>query len=136
MQVAHKEAIMCVKCGGALGKPSFQSQTSSTRNFQSHVTPHEIAEAARSCKKTFGYGPEYYQKKFQEFEDNGGSFKATWNWPAFLVAALFYMYNGLWGKAALLIVVSLLFFPIAWLYAGIAFNYDLYLYKVKGKNFW
>jgi hypothetical protein len=84
--------------------------------------------------------PDYYRGPFARIDGNGGSFTATWNWAAFLLGPIWYLCRGLWVKALLLVFIVLatagtLAIP-AWIYAGIAGNYDLYLLRQRNKQLW
>jgi hypothetical protein len=136
--VPHPQAVMCVNCGSSLASgPSRQG--SAKPNAHSHqgnsASQQEIDVAVQSVRGSQKYG-DYYKKVFTEINDEGGGFKASWNWHAFLLGPFYFLSHGLYIKALLLFGVGLLFFPASWAYAGLAFNYDLYLKKVKGKDLW
>lgn len=136
VEVPHPQAVMCVKCGGALTSNAVGSHGSvlgQRHQAATASTPREIDAAAQQVK---GKHREYYKRVFTEISQDGGGFKAYWNWTAFLLGPFYFLYHGLIVKALMLFVVGLFFFPASWLYAGIAFNYDLYLKKVKGKDLW
>ncbi|MFH1115861.1 MAG: zinc ribbon domain-containing protein [Pseudomonadota bacterium] len=88
--------------------------------------------------------PKYYRARFDEFERNGGTFKPTWNWAAFLFFCLWYLEKGMWGKALALFLLALslgfvtvgIAVPLLWLYGGLCGNYDYYLLKKKKTQWW
>ena len=59
---------------------------------------------------------------------------------SFLLGVFMYLRYRIWLKAIIFLVACFLLAgvpaPFFWLYAGIAFNYDLYLQKVKNKGLW
>lgn len=81
-----------------------------------------------------------YQKIFALFESKNGAFTATMNWAALLFGALWYLAKGLWAKGLIIIVLCVITAgvaaPFAWIYAGVAGNYDYYLLKRKRTQFW
>jgi hypothetical protein len=82
--------------------------------------------------------PPYYYRAFSAIES--GSTKAVWNWAAFLLGALWYLYRGMWVKALLLVAVVIfsagwLAIP-AWIYCGAMGSYDLWLLRRFGKQGW
>lgn len=135
IEVQHPQAVMCVSCGSALagGGAGVHASAASHHPSSGASTPREIDAAAKQVKGKHG---DYYKNVFAEISKEGGGFKAYWNWTAFLLGPFYFLYHGLIIKALMLFVVGLFFFPASWLYAGIAFNYDLYLKKVKGKDLW
>ena len=89
---------------------------------------------------TDNYLAPYYQMQFARFDAARGGFTATWNWPAFLFGCLWYLVKGMWAKAliifALLVVTAGVLAIPAWIYMGIAGNYDYYLLKRQNKQLW
>jgi hypothetical protein len=82
--------------------------------------------------------PPYYQQAFAQF-DRGGS-KVAWNWAAFLLGALWYLYRGMWAKALIYFAVAfftggLLVIPV-WIYGGLMGTHDYYLLRRKGTQGW
>ena len=86
------------------------------------------------------YLPPYYQLRFARFDAARGGFSATWNWPAFLFGCIWYLVKGMWAKAliifALMVVTGGILAIPAWIYMGIAGNYDYYLLKRQNKQLW
>lgn len=119
-------AIKCRHCNEVLEKDDYSG----------------MVNERETISMTEGELTPYYQKIFAEFDANNGTFKPTWNWPAFLFGTVWYIYRGPWLKGLVLIIpitIMFLFFPwglIAGLYSGIFGNYDYYLLKAKGKHFW
>ena len=134
----HPEAIICVKCGTGLG--STPSPNSAKLFAAESVTPPEILEKVISKFPCNQKGKAYFFQVFEKFEKNGGRFEASWNWYAFVFGIIMYLRYGIWLKAIIFLAACLLLAgvpaPFFWLYAGIAFNYDLYLQKVKNKGLW
>ena len=132
----HEAAVMCVACGRQLTEASVTGHEGGRADGKPTVV-RSIAEAVEGIA---GESREYYRDEFQSIQDAGGGFKASFNWAAFLLGPIWYLYHGMWKKALILIGVSFLTFaiatPLIWAYAGIASNYDLYLLKVKGKELW
>jgi hypothetical protein len=83
---------------------------------------------------------------FAIFARRGGAFVPTWNWPAFVFGPLWYFRRGLYGKGLVLLVLGVFpFFTLALtvllgalvlVYCGVAGNWDDYLWKVKGTQWW
>jgi hypothetical protein len=83
---------------------------------------------------------EHYRRKFSAFDARGGSFVASWNWPAFLFGVFWYLYRGMWAKALIIFAIVLISggfmgIPLA-IYVGLAGNYDYYLLKRRGTQLW
>jgi hypothetical protein len=82
--------------------------------------------------------PDYYARAFAEF-DTGGS-QIVWNWAAFLLGALWYLYRGMWAKALIYAAIAIfsggfLIIPL-WIYAGLRGTYDLYLLRRTATQLW
>lgn len=83
---------------------------------------------------------------FAIFEHRGGRFAPTWNWTAFVFGPLWYLRRGLYAKGLVLFGLSVCPFwtlPLAVLvsgvilvYCGVAGNWDDYLWRVKGTQWW
>jgi hypothetical protein len=83
---------------------------------------------------------------FEVFARRGGAFVATWNWRAFVFGPLWYFRRGLYAKGFILLglsvcpfftLVSTLLLGVAVLvYCGAVGNWDDYLWKVKGTQWW
>jgi uncharacterized protein DUF2628 len=83
---------------------------------------------------------------FTVFAQNGGRFVPTWNWKAFVFGPLWYFRRGLYGKGLVLFVLGVCpFFTLALtvllsgailVYCGVAGNWDDYLWRVKGTQWW
>ena len=82
---------------------------------------------------------EYFGRQFAQFDHKGG-YVVTFNWVPFVIAPVWYIYKGMWGKAFLLMVIfhvsGGLAAPLLWCYAGFVGNYDYYLKKAKGTQWW
>lgn len=80
-----------------------------------------------------------YAQIFTLFETKGG-FTPTMNWAALLFGAIWYLSKGVWVKGliiiALVILTAGIAAPFAWLYAGLAGNYDYYLLRREHKQLW
>lgn len=69
-----------------------------------------------------GYSNEspYYQRRFNEFDDNNGAFKPTWNWAAFFFGFFWYLFKGLYAKAFIVLGIGFVFafipFPLFLIY--------------------
>ena len=67
-------------------------------------------------------------------------FRATWNWAAFFFGPLWYLAKGMWLKALVMVVVSIIssgvLAPFIWFYCAIVGNYDLFLLKEKSTQSW
>lgn len=134
----HPEAIICVKCGtGLVATPS---PNSGKLNAAESIATREILEQVISKLPCNRAGKAYFFDVFYKFEKNGGRFETSWNWHAFLFGIFMYLRYGIWLKAIIFLAACILLAgvpaPFFWLYAGIAFNYDLYLQKVKNKALW
>jgi hypothetical protein len=83
---------------------------------------------------------------FEVFARHGGAFVPTWNWRAFVFGPLWYFRRGLYAKGVVLLGLSVFpFFTLAvtvllgltvLVYCGVAGNWDDYLWKVKGTQWW
>ena len=83
---------------------------------------------------------------FAVFANRGGRFVPTWNWKAFVFGPLWYFRRGLYAKGAVLFVLGVFpFFTLAvtvllggavLVYCGVAGNWDDYLWRVKGTQWW
>ena len=83
---------------------------------------------------------------FETFARRGGAFVPTWNWRAFIFGPLWYFRRGLYAKGFVLLGLSVCpFFTLATtvllglgvlVYCGTVGNWDDYLWKVKGTQWW
>ena len=83
---------------------------------------------------------------FAIFARHGGRFVPTWNWRAFVFGPLWYFRRGLYAKGLVLLGLSVCpFFTLALtvllsaailVYCGVAGNWDDYLWRVKGTQWW
>ena len=83
---------------------------------------------------------------FEIFSRRGGAFVPTWNWRAFVFGPLWYFRRGLYAKGFVLLGLSVFpFFTLAvtfalglavLVYCGAVGNWDDYLLKVKGTQWW
>ena len=83
---------------------------------------------------------------FAIFARHGGRFVPTWNWRAFVFGPLWYLRRGLYGKGLVLLGLSVCpFFTLTLtvllsaailVYCGVAGNWDDYLLRVKGTQWW
>jgi hypothetical protein len=86
------------------------------------------------------------EPSFALFARRGGGFVPTWNWRAFVFGPLWYLRRGLYGKGLVLLGLSVCpFFTLSLtillgvavlVYCGVAGNWDDYLLKVKGTQWW
>jgi NAD(P)-dependent dehydrogenase (short-subunit alcohol dehydrogenase family) len=84
--------------------------------------------------------------EIEVFARHGGAFVPTWNWRAFVFGPLWYFRRGLYAKGVVLLGLSVFpFFTLAvtvllgltvLVYCGVAGNWDDYLWKVKGTQWW
>ncbi len=83
---------------------------------------------------------------FAMFASRGGAFVPTWNWRAFVFGPLWYLRRGLYAKGLVLLGLSVcplfgLLFTVVLsgavlVYCGAVGNWDDYLWKVKGTQWW
>lgn len=83
---------------------------------------------------------------FTIFASRGGRFVPTWNWKAFVFGPLWYLRRGLYAKGLVLLglsvcpfftlVLTVLLSSAILVYCGVAGNWDDYLLKVKGTQWW
>jgi hypothetical protein len=83
---------------------------------------------------------------FEVFSRHGGAFVPTWNWRAFVFGPLWYFRRGLYAKGAVLLglsicpfftlVTTLLLGVVVLVYCGAVGNWDDYLWRVKGTQWW
>jgi hypothetical protein len=86
------------------------------------------------------------QPAFAIFARGGGRFVPTWNWRAFFFGPLWYLRRGLYAKGLVLLGLSVCpFFTLALtvlmstlvlVYCGVVGNWDDYLWRVKGTQWW
>jgi Protein of unknown function (DUF2628) len=89
---------------------------------------------------------ESAEPAFEIFARRGGAFVPTWNWRAFVFGPLWYFRRGLYAKGFVLlglsvfpfftIVVTILLGLVVLVYCGVAGNWDDYLWRVKGTQWW
>ena len=87
-----------------------------------------------------------FEPAFAIFAGHGGRFVLTWNWRAFVFGPLWYFRRGLYGKGLVLfglsvcpfftLALTVLFGAAVLVYCGVAGNWDDYLWKVKGTQWW
>jgi Protein of unknown function (DUF2628) len=90
--------------------------------------------------------PADTNSSFAVFARQGGRFVPTWNWKAFVFGPLWYLRRGLYAKGLVLLALSVCpFFTLiltvllssaVLVYCGVAGNWDDYLWKVKGTQWW
>src|SRR5262245_47198750 len=83
---------------------------------------------------------------YEIFAGHGGRFVPTWNWRAFIFGPLWYLRRGLYAKGLILtglsvcpfftLTLTVLLSGIVLVYCGVAGNWDDYLLKVKGTQWW
>jgi len=83
---------------------------------------------------------------FAIFTRHGGAFVPTWNWRAFVFGPFWYFRRGLYGKGVVLLGLSVVpFFTLAvtillglavLVYCGAVGNWDDYLWRVRGTQWW
>jgi hypothetical protein len=83
---------------------------------------------------------------FAIFALRGGRFVPTWNWPAFVFGPLWYLRKGLYAKGLVLLALSVCPFwtlaltvlvsGVILVYCGAVGNWDNYLWKTKGTQWW
>lgn len=83
---------------------------------------------------------------FAIFARHGGRFVPTWNWRAFVFGPLWYFRRGLYAKGLVLLglsvcpfftlVLTVLLSAATLVYCGVAGNWDDYLWRVKGTQWW
>jgi hypothetical protein len=142
--IANAEAIMCVKCRTMLGEPAPTMQTVAPMAGQfgstavaaaGRATPAQIDAAVKSIKGS-DKARDYFRRVFNEINEQGGGYKPSWNWYAFLFSVLYYLHHKVYVKALILFAIGFLVGPLIWVYAGLSFNYDFYLKTVKNKDLW
>jgi hypothetical protein len=91
-------------------------------------------------------GPEPAAPSLELFARHRGRFVPTWNWRAFVFGPLWYLRRGLYGKGLVLLGLSVCpFFGLAGtllvsvavlVYCGVAGNWDDYLWRARGRQWW
>lgn len=98
------------------------------------------AEASHGTQARTTTPEIYYRRVFHRFDQNHGRFLATWNWAAFIFAPFWYLAKGMWLKALLmfgiLILTGGLAVALVWIYCGAFGNWDYYLLRRQGKQFY
>jgi hypothetical protein len=90
--------------------------------------------------------PAAEEAAFAVFVQHGGKFVPTWNWRAFVFGPFWYFKRGLYAKGLVLLGLSVCpFFTLVLtfllslgtlVYCGVAGNWDNYLWRVKGTQWW
>lgn len=136
--------MFCSKCGNELGEERFCSKCG-TANVagQTQLAATMTAAAAPNLEIFANAYPgvsEKYRRRFADIDASGGGFKVKWSWWAFGLTPFWYLAQGMWAKALIIIVVSLFsggaMAPLFWIYGGVCGTYDYYLLKVKNKQLW
>jgi hypothetical protein len=83
---------------------------------------------------------------FEVFARRGGAFVPTWNWRAFVFGPLWYFRRGLYAKGVVLLGLSVVpFFTLTvtlllglavLVYCGVVGNWDDYLWRIRGTQWW
>lgn len=107
------------------------------------ITSHDapiVGENNSQSQSTYYVVEDYYAKRFQKIDQNGGNYVFFWNWYAALFSPLWFLVKGMWVKGLIFFVLAFLTSGIATLFIGIyggsRGTYDLYLAKVKRKQMW
>ena len=79
---------------------------------------------------------DYYRQRFNEFQQAGGGFKASFNPYALLFGVFWYFHHRLYIKGGIYMAIAFFTLGLPWLFTAFAGNYDLYLKYVKGKDLW
>jgi len=63
--------------------------------------PELVRIDARSADYDAVIGPraDYYRPRFEDFDANGA--RLSWNWPAFFVTTIWFVYRGMWRMGAI-----------------------------------
>jgi hypothetical protein len=148
--VPNKQAIICVQCGGPLASPpqTVQSRSVELTTTAYTATPLEIHDAIQKSFFLRKY-PDFYRRAFEEISGNGGRFTPSWHWGAYFLGPLAYFVMGLPAKGVIYLSIyfaalfaladysAVLIVPLVLpIGCSVMFNYDLYLKKVKGVDFW
>ena len=119
----------CPKCGLPVSEVIGELRAEETPEQALHTRPEAYADEH-----------PVYREAFLKFDAIGGGFVATWSWVGFFFGLFWYLYRGMFGKAAGLFIIFLLTLGIGWfpfaLYCGIWGKWDYYLLRVKGKQLW
>jgi len=108
-----------------------------------------VAPAGVILRPLDGGAPHYQvaaDPTFAIFAHRGGRFVPTWNWRAFVFGPLWYLRKGLYAKGLVLLALSVCPFwslaltvlvsGVILVYCGAVGNWDDYLWKVKGTQWW
>lgn len=127
------QAETCPRCGAPHPAPPPEPE-------EGAGTEEAGEGAAGSGEATLTPEEAYYREVFRRFDRNLGRYEATWNWAAFLFGPFWYLAKGLWLKALLMLGILLLTgglaFVLVWVYCGAFGNWDYYLLRRQGKQFY
>ena len=132
------------------GSSSYGSSAPGSAPRVSLFPPQASSPLKASSPLSGGLSSGNYSHVFVQFEAAGAKegksakWMPTFNWSAFLLGPVWYLLKGMWVKALLFTVVSLLLVGVtgglsalaAWLYYGLFGNWDLYLWEKHGKQGW
>lgn len=147
--------MYCVKCGASVGANPFCPQcgtavSSQPVSGQPSVSLQQIPPSQLQEPVYYGAPPvmndpypgvsEKYRRIFVKFDQNGNSFTFTWNWWALWFGIIWYFTKGMWAKPLAMLVIGVVFGGapaiVFWIYSAVFGNYDYYLLKKKGTQFW
>jgi hypothetical protein len=132
-------AGMCVGCGKPICEECLVEVE--RKNYCKSCAAEELGLFIKEGKKEYRLR-RYWEKQFERFSQQG--FKISWNWAAFFLGPLWYLFKGMWLKAVGLCFVvpfasamalwnpdAIYVILLIWVYAGCFGNWDLFLYREK-----
>lgn len=130
----------CPFCGAKVKAEIEPTTPSGAIELEKNAVVNSNDNISTAPQSSYYVVEEYYAKRFQQFEQNGGSHVSSWNWYAFFFSPIWFLVKGMWIKGIIFCIVAMLTSGIATpfigIYGGLRGTYDLYLSKVKNKQMW
>lgn len=127
----------CAYCGTVSTQASSNQTIQPTSIFPSSGSTNSVTPSVTPNEQL---DPKFTEI-FAQFDNIGGKFKATFSLPGFFFGCLYYLYKGMWQKAIVIFLATLVSTKIAgfapllvWIYTSVAANYDYYLFVKSGKK--
>jgi len=120
------ETKYCVDCGAEINIKAEMSPQCGARAPQRQVPPPPPAQTYQPVQ--MGENPQFHRKTTKERENELlNDYPPTkFNWWAFLFGVLYYAYHGMWGKAVLYTLITVVTAGIGaiplWFYMGFRHN--------------
>jgi len=134
-----RAATFCGYCGTSVSSQSATAPAMSVAMPAMAAAPATFAPQMQGSASSDSDMKPYYREEFARFDANPAA-RPIFNWAAFWFNILWYLSQGIWGKAFVLFCLSLITGGAAGIfvavYAGFRGNADLWLLRRQGKQFW